>query len=181
MTRTVIRATLVGAMLLLMAASANAITWQLRLHSGQVFETRYEPQDASFDETMLTFLSDRGNLVAIPKDLVSEVVTLTEVLGFGTVLDAVTIMIGLLPNDKPSPEEQAALDAEAALRPQEAPNYSGAGIPLSFLNSSTPPMGTPGRTGSFADQRRGGVRGFANQRRSSGGDGVVAEPFSRDF
>ncbi len=180
MTQTIQRVTLVLAMLLLVAGSASAITWQVRLHSGQVFETRYEPQDASFDATMITFLSDRGNRVALSKDLVFEVVTLTETLGFGTVLDNVTILIGQLLNDKPSAQEQAELDAEAALQ-QGFPNYTGGGIPLSFLSTTTPPMGTSQRPGGFADQRRGGVGGFANQRRSSGGDGVFAEPFSRDF
>jgi hypothetical protein len=178
MPRNLIRVVLAATLLLLIAGSAGAITWQVRMHSGRVFETRYMPLDASFDDSMIMFLSDQGNYIALPKADVIEVVTLTESLGFGRVLDDVTIMIGLLPNDKPSPEEQAELEAEAALLGRN-PNYSmplfaepgaGGGIPLSFLNTNTPPISNSGRSGSFA-----------NQRRFSGGDGVIAEPFSRDF
>jgi len=178
MPRNLIRVVLAATLLLLLAGSAGAITWQVRMHSGHVFETRYMPLDAAFDDTMITFLSDQGNYVALAKADIIEVVTLTESLGFGRVLDDVTIMIGQLPNDKPSPEEQAELEAEAALLARN-PNYSmplfaepgaGGGIPLSFLNTTTPPIGNSRRSGSFA-----------NQRRFSGGDGVIAEPFSRDF
>ena len=64
MPRNLIRVVL-AATLLLSAGSAGAITWQVRMHSGRVFETRYMPLDAAFDDTMITFLSDQGNYVAL--------------------------------------------------------------------------------------------------------------------
>lgn len=167
------------ATLLLVASAAGALNWQVRLHNGNVFQTRYQPVDASFDDSVTMFLSDGGNWVAIPKAEISEVVSLVEVLGYGTMLDGVTLMIGQLPNDNPSPEEESEMAAEAAARQQsQIPNYTlplvsepnaGLGIPLSFLALTTPPLGNSFVGSSAADQRR------------SGGGEQFGEPFSRDF
>ena len=160
--------------MLLSATAAGALTYQVRLHNGNVFQTRYEPVDASFDDSQLMFLSDRGNWVAISKADVAEVISETEALGRGTILDGVTILIGQLPNDKPSPEESAELRAEAAAEqignytmPMfSEPNSSG-GMPLNFLGMTTPPLSNSASGSSFANERR------------SGGGSLMTEPFSR--
>ena len=169
--------TILVAMVLLMAASAGARNYRVNLHNGHSFMSRYEPVDASFDDSLLTFLGDRGNWIAIPKVEVESVDSLIQTLGKGTVIDAVTIMIGQFPNDKPSAAESAEMAAEAANQAVNI-NYSmplfsepdgTGGIPLSFTGMTTPPMGSSRPSSSFADQRR------------YGGGPVVGEPLARQF
>lgn len=176
MFKTMLHLTILVAMVLLVAASAGAINYRVNLHNGNSFLSPYEPVDASFDDSLLMFLGDRGNWIAIPKVEVESVDSLIQTQGRGTVIDEVTIMIGLLSNDKPSPEESAELAAEAANRqlninysmPLFSEPYATGGIPLSFTGMTTPPMGNSGSSS------------FANQRRYGGGP-VVAEPFTREF
>ena len=118
------RTLVLGLLLLLSATFCGAIGWEVKLHNGHVFQTRYEPVEASFDDTALMFLSDTGNWVTIPKSEIEEIVSLTEALGYGTVLDGVTIGIGQLPNDAPTPEEEAELNAAAAQQQPQIPNFN---------------------------------------------------------
>ena len=177
MSKTRLHLTILMAMVLLVAASAGARNYRVNLHNGHSFMSRYEPFDADFDESVLMFLGDRGNWIGIPKVEVESVESLIQTLGRGTVIDAVTILVGMFANDKPTPEEEAAMAAEAANQPV-AINYSmplfsepdaTGGIPLSFTGVTTPPMGNSGYGSSFANQRR------------NGGGPVVSEPFARDF
>ena len=177
MSKTMLHLTNLVAMVLLVAASAGASNYRVNLHNGNSFMSRYEPVDAGFDDSVLMFLGDRGNWIAIPKVEVESVDSLIQTQGRGTVIDAVTILIGLLSNDKPSAEESAEMAAEAANRPVNI-NYSmplfsepdaTGGIPLSFTGMTTPPMGNSGSSSSFANQRR------------NGGGPVVGEPFARNF
>ena len=140
------RTLVLGLLLLLSAAFCGAVGWEVKLHSGRVLQTRYEPVAASFDDTALMFLSGTGNWVAIPKSEIEEVVSLTKALKHGTVLDAFTIFIGQGPNDAPTPEEEAELIAAAAQQPPQIPNFTSPlfaepnspnGIPLSLI------FGTP--------------------------------------
>ena len=166
---------------LFMASSAGAANWRITLENGNILKSRYKPVDASFDDSMIMFLSVRGNWVAISKSIVADIAGITDELGYGTILDSVTVLIGQLPNDKPSAEEEAELDADAAAILQgRVPNYSmplfsepgqTGGIPLSFLSQTTPPMGGGAAAGGSS---------FANQRRSGGGPAVY-EPMTRDF
>jgi hypothetical protein len=152
--------------LLFATAPLGALEYEIRLHNGNVFHTRYEPVEAPFDSTRLLFMTTFGNPVTVPRDKVAEVISLTDASGFGKRLDATTILIGLAPNDNPTPEEEAAMAAEGGALQTPSP-YSipltsepdaTGGIPLQFLNFTTPPLGGTGAftSGGAADLRRGG-------------------------
>lgn len=153
------------AVFLLAALPSMAAEYEIRLTNGNTFRTRYEPVVAPFDANKLLFMSNFGNTVSIGKEQVSEVISLTDASGFGKRLDRMTIVIGLAANDKPTPEEEAALAAQGVgLAPAAAP-YSiplttepdqTGGLPLQFLNFNTPPLGGAGFSGGAADLRRGG-------------------------
>ena len=155
---------------------ATALEYEIHMQNGNVFHTRYAPVVAPFDSSKLMFMTVMGNPVSIVRGDVKEVISLTEASGFGKRLDAMTILIGLAPNDNPTPEEQAALEAQAAQGQTPTPYTiplvtepdQTQGLPLQFLNYTTPPLGGGGAGGSAADLRRGG-----------GGTQFV-EPQSRD-
>lgn len=166
------------ALLGLLGSAAGAVTYEIHMSSGKVFLTRYRPFLADFDSSQLMFLTDQSNWTTVSVSEVAEVTTLEESLGFGTVIDDVTLMIGFTANDNLSPEEEAALEAEFAAAQAEgrfpdftSPTFSepnsGGGIPLGFLNTNTPPMGESRGGGSLSNARRGG-------------GGVIAEPFVSD-
>jgi len=152
------------ASLLLAAAPLAAAEYEVRLTNGNVFQTRYEPVVAPFDAGRVLFMTTFGNTITVPKDSVAEVISITEAAGFGKRLDRMTVLIGLAPNDNPTPEEEAALAAQG-LQPdlpapytsplESEPDQTG-GIPLQFLNYTTPPLGGGGFVGGAADLRRGG-------------------------
>ena len=50
------RTLVLGLLLLLSSTFSGAIGWDVQLHNGRVFQTRYEPVAASFDDTVLMFL-----------------------------------------------------------------------------------------------------------------------------
>lgn len=169
-------ATLLGVLLVVTGLPAAGEAFEIRLQSGHVFRTRYEPEVAPFDESKILFMTELGNQVAVPESRVREIVSLVEA-GGSTRLDAVTILIGQAPNDNLTPEEQAALEAEQGQLPAQRPIYSAplisepeatGGLPLQFLNFTTPPLGAAGAAGSAAALRRGG------------GSAQFAEPTTRD-
>ena len=178
---------------LLATSPASAVVYQVSLNNGNLFETKYEPVDASFDDSLIMFLTDKGNWVAIAKADVASITTVTETLGFGTIIDPVTILIGTTANDKMTPEEEAEYYAAQAELQANNPflyrdqNYSmptfsepntGGGIPIGFINQTTPPLGGAGTFGgSPANLRRGG--GGAALRRGGGG-GEAFEPITRN-
>ena len=83
-------------------------------HDGTVLETRYQPQEASWDPTIVVFLSEVGNWIGIPKDMIATVVSDTEDLGFGTRIDSTTISLGNAPNDATIPEEEQVAAGQPA-------------------------------------------------------------------
>ncbi len=121
-----------GLAVLLLATPLAAETFRVKLKSGQVFETRYRPEPAGWDESRLVFLTEVGNKISLPRDSVAEVTVDTEVRGFGTVLNTTTIALGWAPNDALTPEQLAAGTGDPAaqlmrfLEGQEGqrPNYS---------------------------------------------------------
>ena len=137
-------------LLLLCGAAAHAITYELRI-GDKVFQTRYRPFLAEFDSSLLMFLSDQSNWTVVPVEG-TVVVALEEEAGYGHVIDDKTLMIGFTENDKPTPEEEAAMLEEEAQnqslqppRPYSMPTVGepnqGGGIPLGFINQTTPPLG----------------------------------------
>jgi hypothetical protein len=152
------------AILLLAGIPLHAAEYEVHLKNGNIFNTRYLPVVAPFDSTRLLLMTSFGNPITLPRDQVGEVISLTEAFGFGKRLDDMTILIGLAANDNPTPEEQAALEAQAAQGivptpysiPLESETEGTQGLPLQFLNFTTPPLGGGGFNGSPSDLRRGG-------------------------
>jgi hypothetical protein len=155
-------------LVVILAPAAQAATYEIHVTGGTTFTTRSAPIVAEFDSSFLMFMSDQSNWVNLPAAIVTEIIVVEEALGYGIVIDDVTLMIGFTPNDNLSPEEQAELEAAGVDLP-DAP-YTGGGIPVGFLNVNTPPMGgvSAGGGGALSTNRRGG-----------GGTVIDVEPVSQ--
>jgi hypothetical protein len=140
------------------AGPALAESFTLLLKNGNSFQTRYQPEDASWDPEKLIFLDEVGNLIALPKSDVDRITTETENRGFGHVLNSTTVAIGWAPNDAVDPdsdegkavvaaEDAAAAAAAAAPRVYDQQQFvepsAASGLPLSFIGGNvTPPLGS---------------------------------------
>lgn len=138
---------------------ASAELYYVHLKNGKTFETRYQPQEASWDSNQVLFLTEMGNWIAVSKDDLSDVEINSEVKGFGKVIDSTTIALGPAPNDAPVPgQEQQNPQAQLLqyLQNQQAnqPDYSqpqfvnpgslgreGGGLPVSYAVGSNAPPG----------------------------------------
>jgi hypothetical protein len=138
------------------AVPVLAESYTLVLKNGNTFQTRYQPEDASWDPEKLTFLDEVGNLIALPKGDVDRITTETENRGFGHVLNSTTVAIGWAPNDAVDPDSEegkaviAAEDAFAAAAEGAPPIYTqeqfvepsaATGLPITFGGGTVPPMG----------------------------------------
>ncbi len=93
--------------LCLSAAPLAAEIFKVELTNGNVFDTRKQPEEASWDSSLVLFMSDTGNWMAIPKQEIAGITSETENKGFGMVVNTTTIMLGYSTNDAPTPEEEA--------------------------------------------------------------------------
>lgn len=110
---------------LVFVAPASAIVFAIHLHNGATFETRFEPQDAEYDEGKVVFVDEVGVLIALSKADIDRIESDVQVSGFGHVIDDTTIAVGWAPNDAPeagSVEDQAR---QAALGAGEADPAAG--------------------------------------------------------
>ena len=110
---------------LLVAIPAVAGVYRVHLKNGNVFETRYQPKVAEWDENKVVFLTDMANRITLHKDDIADITAIAQVKGFGTVIDTTTIVLGWAPNDlptdeAPSPEAQFQqyLDSLRAAQPE---------------------------------------------------------------
>lgn len=141
--------------LVLVALPAAAEMYTVALTNGGSFDTRYRPEVATWDDGLLTIMTDVGNWIAIPRQEVVAITAETEVRGFGTVISTNTIALGWAPNDAPVPADEASADPrdrllqllERQLQPE--PDYSiqqfvdpsdAGGIPVWMTRSNTPPL-----------------------------------------
>ncbi len=110
MTRTPLRRTLVLAVLglALVALPAVAEVYHVNLKSGAKFDSRYPPEEASWDANMLLFITGTGNWIGISRDKIESVKAETENRGHGKRINATTVYMGLAPNANQSPDQQAA-------------------------------------------------------------------------
>ncbi len=149
----------------LAALPAAADVYTITLQNGTTFQTRYQPQAASWDAAKIVFLDEFGNQLSLPKADVVTIQTDLENRGFGHMLNSTTMALGWAPNDALDPdsdEGKAALQAEAqrAMMPEAPPIYNqeqfvepgqATGIPMGLVgygSGYTPPMGSPsGPTG----------------------------------
>lgn len=100
--------------LALLAAPAGAESFQVTLTDGSGFETRYQPQEASWDPSLVLFLTEFGNWIGLAKDSIASVVSDLDDTGFGTRIDSTTISLGFAPNDMAIPEDQQVVAGQAA-------------------------------------------------------------------
>ena len=90
---------LAGVLLVLLAASAQAVFYTVTLKNGTTFETRYRPVQAEWDANVSMFMTDRGNWIAVDNRDIADVTSVLEETGFGYQLDTTTKFIGWTPND----------------------------------------------------------------------------------
>jgi hypothetical protein len=132
----------------LVALPAMAETFTVKLKNGNSFETRYRPQEASWDPDMVMMLTDHGHWIALPRAEVDEVVSDFEERGFGKIIDTTTIDLGIAPNDLPTPDQAqtpSALEQLQSILQQQQRSYdiqqfvspgqagrTGGGLPVGY-------------------------------------------------
>jgi hypothetical protein len=94
--------------LALLASPATADIFYVTLNNGTVMESAYQPQESSWDSSMVLLLTEVGNWVGVPKDQIEKVESANQKSGFGVRINAFTVAIGWSPNDAEDPEAQAA-------------------------------------------------------------------------
>jgi len=83
----------------LLAVPAGAEVYRVTLNNGQIFETAYQPQEASWDASMILLLDDVGNWVGVSKADVQQVALVNETGAYGVQLSKNTYEIGISAND----------------------------------------------------------------------------------
>lgn len=143
----------------LCAVPAAAEIYHVQLVNGEEFDSRYPPEEASWDRDLLLFHSETGNWVGVRRDEVVAVAIETELRGAGRRIDASTIYVGRTANARTLPGAEDEADPAVALlqsiyeQSQAQQNYSieqfvepgetGGGIPVGFTQQVTPPIGVP--------------------------------------
>jgi len=103
------------ALAVVFSAPLAAELFTVTLDSGATFETRYAPVEDPTDPGKVHFLTDTGNWITMPAGIVESVTAETETHGFGRVIAANTIEIGMSFNDLAQPEEGGPVDSSQAL------------------------------------------------------------------
>lgn len=95
----ILRASLAILLCLATATTASAALFTVTLSNGTIFETRYRPVEADWDDSVVMILTDQGNWIALAKADVADVVSEAEATGFGYQLNTTTLFVGWTPND----------------------------------------------------------------------------------
>ena len=118
-------------LLALLPVAATAAVYTVTLTNGTTFDTRYQPQYASWDPEKVILLTEYGNQIAFAASDIQGVSVDTETRGFGYQIDTTTMALGWAPNDQIDPysdEGKAALAAQAATAADQAryaqPSYT---------------------------------------------------------
>jgi len=88
------------------AAPLAAAIYTIQLTNGSSFETRYQPEDASYDSGKVVFLDETGLLITLSKSEIESIESDFESKGYGRMIDTTTMELGWAPND--AAEEGAA-------------------------------------------------------------------------
>jgi hypothetical protein len=99
------------------ALPGQAISYTVTLKNGTTFESRYQPEYASWDANKVVLMTEFGNRVALAAADIESVTVDSESRGFGHQLNASTLLLGWAPNDSLDPnsdEGKAAIAAEQA-------------------------------------------------------------------
>ena len=130
-TRPVSLALLLLATVLLAGSPLMADVYSVTLDDGKVFLTRYQPREASFDSSLVTFLDDQGNSIAIPRDKIASVTSETETKGYGLRINTTTLLLGYTANNGVV-ENQVFVNGLQSFDIQQfvEPSQAGGGIPV---------------------------------------------------
>jgi hypothetical protein len=97
--RPVVRLGLALAVLLAAAAPAGADLFTVTLSNGTTIESRYQPQEASWDSGMVLLMTEVGNWIGVRKDDIADVSSEMVRRGFGIPINTTTVLLGTAPND----------------------------------------------------------------------------------
>jgi hypothetical protein len=151
---------LVCASAVLLAAPLAAETYLITLQNGTTIQSRYQPQESSWDAGMVLFMTETGNWIGMKKADIASVEQENNLRGFGFVINPTTVALGWAPNDAADPNAAAQADVGARLlqalgggAPAPAPKpytvqqgvstEQTQGIPLSYLPGGQAFGGTP--------------------------------------
>ena len=101
----------------LSAPAAEATVYTVTMKNGTTFDSRYQPEEASWDSNLVVLMTEFGNRVALPAAEIDSVAVDSESRGFGHQLNNTTMALGWAPNDgmdMDSDEGKAYLASEAA-------------------------------------------------------------------
>jgi hypothetical protein len=105
--------------LVALAGPASAEIFRVTLNNGQIFETAYQPQEASWDAGMVLVLDDVGNWIGVSKADIQQVATVNETGAYGVRISKNTFEIGISANDAEAQADATMLAANGA--PGQAP------------------------------------------------------------
>jgi hypothetical protein len=112
MARSLVRVWPLFVVLALLAAPAAADIFYIKLTNGNVVESAYQPQEASWDSSMVLLLTEVGNWIGVPKADIESVESSLQKSGFGVRISQNTVAIGWSPNDAEDPSAQAAAEGQ---------------------------------------------------------------------
>jgi hypothetical protein len=98
---------------MLLAGPATAEIFYVKLTNGATIETRYQPQQSSWDAGTVLILSEVGNWIGLAQKDIDSVTSDTEVSGFGVAINTTTVAIGWAPNDNIDPNAPESADQQA--------------------------------------------------------------------
>ena len=126
-------------LLAVLPVAATAAIYTVTLANGTTFDTRYQPQYASWDPEKVILLTEFGNQIAFAASDIQGVTVDTETRGFGYQIDTTTMALGWAPNDQMDPysdEGKAALAAQAAMAADAARNAQPSYTQQQFVDPS---------------------------------------------
>jgi hypothetical protein len=92
----------------LVASPAAAELFYVSLNNGSVLESRYQPQQASWDGNLVLLMTEVGNWVGVRRDEIESVTSETQNRGYGIAINTTTILLGVSPNDAVDPNAEPA-------------------------------------------------------------------------
>ncbi len=98
-----------------LAAPVAAETYLVTLQNGTTIESRYQPQEASWDAGTVLFMTETGNWIGMKKSEIASVEQQNNLRGFGFVINPTTVEIGWAPNDAEDPAAAGQNDLGARL------------------------------------------------------------------
>ena len=98
---------------LALTAPLAAETYLITLQNGSTIQSRYQPQESSWDAGMVLFMTETGNWIGLKKADIVSVEQENNLRGFGFVINPTTVALGWAPNDA---EDPSAVEGDLATR-----------------------------------------------------------------